>query len=143
MCPIRITPFLKGVANCLSATDALSGNPRQILLYGLCRRLSILLLAFYRFHCFSGRFGPDFSQVAPEQHHPFSALREYSPNTALFPLPAALSHIHSKTACRGFKSFCPCHKTGGNSGLLPVFFLHVLHGFVVHFGSDTGFSHLV
>ena len=70
-----------------------------------------MLLAFYRFHCFSGRFGPDFSQVAPEQHHPFSALREYSPNTALFPLPAALSHIHSKTACRGFKSFCPCQKS--------------------------------
>ena len=41
------------------------------------------------------------------------------------------------------KSFCPCHKTGGNSGFLPVFFLHVLHGFGVHLGSDTGFSHLV
>ena len=24
---------------------------------------------------------------------------------------AALSHIHSKTACRGFKSFCPCQKS--------------------------------
>ena len=39
------------------------------------------------------------------------------------------------------KSFCPCHKTGRNSGFLPVFFLHVLHGFGVHLGSDTGFSH--
>ena len=35
------------------------------------------------------------------------------------------------------KSFCPCHKTGGNSGFLPVFFLHVLHGYSVHFGSDS------
>ena len=111
MCPIRITPFLKGVANRLSATDALPGNPRQILLYGLCRRLSILLLAFNRFHCFSGRFGPDFSQVAPEQHHPFSALRKKWSNTAPPPLPVCCFHIHSKTACRGFKSFCPCQKS--------------------------------
>ena len=22
------------------------------------------------------------------------------------------SHIHSKTACRGFESFCPCHRLG-------------------------------
>ena len=29
---------------------------------------------------------------------------------ALPPLPGALSHIHSKTACRGFKPFCPCQK---------------------------------
>ena len=41
------------------------------------------------------------------------------------------------------KSFCPCQKTGGNSGFLPVFFLHVLHGNGVRFGSDSGFSHLV
>ena len=39
------------------------------------------------------------------------------------------------------KSFCPCQKTGGNSGFLPVFFLHVLHGNGVRFGSDSGFSH--
>ena len=41
------------------------------------------------------------------------------------------------------KSFCPCHKTGENTGFSPVFFLHVLHGFGVHLASDTGFSHLV
>ena len=67
-------------------------------------------------------------------------------NRATLPLPrspSALSHIHSKTACRGFKSFCPCHKTGENTGFSPVFFLHVLHGYGVHSGSDTGFSHLV
>ena len=34
-------------------------------------------------------------------------------------------------------------KTGENTGFSPVFFLHVLHGHLVHFGSDTGFSHLV
>ena len=41
------------------------------------------------------------------------------------------------------KSFCPCHKTGGNTEFSPVFFLPVLHGFGVRFGSDSGFSHLV
>ncbi len=41
------------------------------------------------------------------------------------------------------KSFCPCHKTGENTGFSPVFFLPVLHGFGVRFGSDSGFSHLV
>ena len=41
------------------------------------------------------------------------------------------------------KSFCPCRKTGGNTGFSPVSFFHVLHGFGVHFGSDSGFSHLV
>ena len=41
------------------------------------------------------------------------------------------------------KSFCPYHKTGENTGFSPVFFLHVLHGFGVHFGSKSGFSHLV
>ena len=35
------------------------------------------------------------------------------------------------------KSFCPCHKTGENTGFSPVFFLHVLYGNGVHFGSDT------
>ena len=41
------------------------------------------------------------------------------------------------------KSFCPCHKTGENTGFSPVFFLPVLHGNGVHSGSDTWFSHLV
>ena len=36
---------------------------------------------------------------------------------------------------------CPCHKTGENTGFSPVFFLHVLYGNGVHFGSDTWFSH--
>ena len=31
-------------------------------------------------------------------------------------------------------------KTGENTGFSPVSFFHVLHGYVVHFGSDTGFS---
>ena len=53
------------------------------------------------------------------------------------------SHIHSKTACRGFKSFCPCHKPGGNTVFLPGFFLHVVHGNGVRFGSNSGFSHPV
>ena len=39
------------------------------------------------------------------------------------------------------KFFCPCHKTGENTGFSPVFLFHVLHGYVVHFGSDSWFSH--
>ena len=34
-------------------------------------------------------------------------------------------------------------KTGENTGFSPVSFLHVLHCYLVHFGSDTWFSHLV
>ena len=41
------------------------------------------------------------------------------------------------------ESFRPCHKTGGNTGFLPVVFFHMLHAFSVNFYSDTGFSHLV
>ena len=51
--------------------------------------------------------------------------------------------VNSTPAGSRDKSFCPCHKTGGNSGFLPVFFLPVLHGNGVHFGSDTWFSHPV
>ena len=82
-----------------------------------------------------------FFPAAPNQHRPLSDLQQEPGKSAFSLLPGALSHIHSKTACRGFKSFCPCHKTGGNSGFSPVFFLHVLYGNGVHFGSDTWFSH--
>ena len=41
------------------------------------------------------------------------------------------------------KSFCPCHKPGGNTVFLPGFFLHVVHGNGVRFGSNSGFSHPV
>ena len=40
------------------------------------------------------------------------------------------------------KSFCPCQKTGENTGFSPVCFFHVLHGFWVHFGSVFWFPHL-
>ena len=56
--------------------------------------------------------------------------------------PVALCREPTEAAAET-KSFCPCHKTGGNTGFSPVFFLHVLHGFGVHIGSDTGLSHLV
>ena len=117
------------------------------------------------------------NRKAPNQHLPFCDLRQEPSNTGPPPLPGALPHTHSKTACRGAlatcsalprrsrlpprpvlgsphqgaapepagetKSFCPCQKTGENTGFSPVFFFHVLHGFGVHFGSDSGFSHLV
>ena len=51
---------------------------------------------------------PLFGAAAPNQHHLFCGLRRELGNTAPPPFPGAFSHIHSKTACRGFKSFCPC-----------------------------------
>ena len=39
------------------------------------------------------------------------------------------------------KSFCPCQKTGENTGVSPVFFFHVLHCYLVHFGSDFWFTY--
>ena len=49
--------------------------------------------------------------AAPNQHHPLSNLRREPGNTGFSLLPVVFSHIHSKTACRGFKSFCPCQKS--------------------------------
>ena len=108
LCPIRITPFLKGVANRLSATDALPENSRQILLYGLCRNPSIYWVIFYGFPVFRGVLGWVFPGTAPNQHRLSSAFSGEPPNTAPSPFSLACFHIHSKTACRGFKSFCPC-----------------------------------
>ena len=54
--------------------------------------------------------------------------------------PVALCREPTEAAAET-KSFCPCHKTGEITGFSPVFFLHVLHGHLVHFGSDTWFSH--
>ena len=93
------------------------------------------------FRGFSAFWGPRKISIAPNQHHPLTDLLEKPGNTAPPLLPSAFSHIHSKTACRGFKSFCPCQKTGENTGFSSVFFFHVLHGYVVHFGSIFGFSH--
>ena len=93
---------------------------------------------------FRGIFRPFRCQkipIAPYQHPTLAARLEKSGSTAPSPLPVRRFHIHSKTACRGFESFCPCHKTGRNTAFLPVFFLHVLYGYGVHAGSDSGFSH--
>ena len=48
------------------------------------------------------------NRKAPNQHRCFSGWLEELGNTAPPPLPVRRFHIHSKTACRGFKSFCPC-----------------------------------
>ena len=95
------------------------------------------------FLLFFACFGSENFLPAPNQHRSFVTCPGELGNTVHFPLLLAFSHIHSKTACRGFKSFCPCQKTGENTGFSPVFFLHVLHGYVVHFGSNSGFFHPV
>ena len=82
------------------------------------------------------------------QHRPFPASRGLFPHPLQNRVPrgerAPVALYCEPTEPAGeTKSFCPCHKTGENTGFSPVFFFHVLHGFVVHFGSDTGFSHPV
>ena len=118
--------------------------PRRILLYGQCQTRQFIGLYFMVF-LFFGVFWAGFF---PGQHQTSTAsFRDLSRQNRPTPLlPRSLvrsSHIHSKTACRGFKSFCPCQKAGENTGFSPVFFLHVLHGYVVHFGSNSGFFHPV
>ena len=54
---------------------------------------------------------PSATFSAPNQHQLFWACLEKSVNSIVLLLPGALSHIHSKTARRGFKSFCPCQKS--------------------------------
>ena len=49
--------------------------------------------------------------AAPNQHRSFETCLGERRNLASPPLSTALPHIHSKTACRGFKSFCPCQKS--------------------------------
>ncbi len=56
------------------------------------------------------RFGPLNFPAAPNQHQPFCDLREELGDTCPPSLPVRCFLIHSKTACRGFKSFCPCQK---------------------------------
>ena len=62
------------------------------------------------FPLFFARFGPENFPVAPNQHHSFGTCSGEPGNTGLSLLPVVCFHIHSKTACRGFKSFCPCQK---------------------------------
>ena len=142
------------------------------------------------------------NRKAPNQHRCFSGWLEELGNTAPPPLPVRRFHIHSKTACRGFKSFCPCQKSqvslvryltfslvcgriwqqgapagppavrvvgrwspvatvqrrprrqprpspsapatkpAETLGFCRFSFFHVLHCYLVHFGSDFWFSHL-
>ena len=67
-----------------------------------------------------------------------------APALAPAPVGAGRSPLGSSTrAGSRDNSFCPCHKTGENTGFPPVFFLPVLHGYLVHSASDCGFSHLL
>ena len=51
------------------------------------------------------------NRKAPNQHRLSSAFSGEPPNTAPPPFSLWRFYIHSKTACRGFKSFCPCQKS--------------------------------
>ena len=61
-------------------------------------------------------FRPEKFLAAPNQHLSAEACSEKLGNTAFSSLSRAFFHIHSKTACRGFKSFCPCQKPAETLG---------------------------
>ena len=58
-------------------------------------------LLFQGFSALFRLFWPLKFPVAPNQHRPFCDLRQEPSNTGPPPLPGALPHTHSKTACRG------------------------------------------
>ena len=47
--------------------------------------------------------------AAPNQHRPLSDLQQEPDNTAPSLFSLSCFHIHSKTACRKFESYCPCN----------------------------------
>ena len=77
------------------------------------------------FPLFFARFGPENFPVAPNQHHSFGTCSGEPGNTGLSLLPVVCFHIHSKTACRGFESFCPCQKSQVSASAAPDFFVSV------------------
>ena len=94
---------------CLQQTPA--GFPRHFLLYGPCRFKSMCFLLLWGFSAlfrpfWLGKFSPS-TKPAP----PFLDLVGRTGQHRLFPASGCAPPIHSKTACRGFKSFCPCQKS--------------------------------
>ena len=70
--------------------------------------------------------------------------RSAAPVSAAASVGAGLSPLGSST--RGSSRdqvLLPLPQNRRNTGFSPVFFLHVLYGYVVHFGSNSGFSHPV
>ena len=82
-----------------------------------------------------------FFLTAPNQHRPFCDLAgrtaQPCPSPALWCAPP---HPLQNRVPR-VQVLLPLPKTGENTGFSPVFFLPVLHGNGVHFGSNSGFSH--
>ena len=74
---------------------------------------------------FDRRFGPLIFLTAPNQHRPLPDLRREPGNIGPSPLPAVSSHIHSKTACREFESYCPCQKNQVSQLRYLIFFVSV------------------
>ena len=58
-------------------------------------------MGFSSFPPISSHFGTLNYPATPNQHRTFSYLRQEPGNTGSSALPSVLSHIHSKTACRG------------------------------------------
>ena len=85
---------------------------------------------------FPSRFLPRIFPAAPNQHRLFCDLRQEPGNTAPPRSPSALSHIHSKTACRGFKSFCPCQKS--QVSLLRYLTFSLVYGRIWQRGAPAG-----
>ena len=68
------------------------------------------VMGFSSFPPIFSHFGTLNYPTAPNQHRSLGSCPREPANTGSPALPGVLSHIHSKTACRGFESFCPCQK---------------------------------
>ena len=76
------------------------------------------------------------NRKAPNQHRLLATWPVERGNTGPHLLPGALSHIHSKTACRGFKSFCPCQKS--QVSLLRYLTFSLVYGRIWQRGAPAG-----
>ena len=152
--PIRITPFLHGVKRewltaCLQQTTAGSFPAFFII-----RAVSIYVNVFHASPGISRSFSPVLARKISSQYQTSTTrfltcakdratpglTRSLVLSPTSTPKPRAEGRWPPVALCRAGLG-CPCHKTGENTGFSPVFFLHVLYGNGVHFGSDTWFSH--
>ena len=147
-------PFLHGVKRewltaCLQQTTAGSFPAFYIL-----RAVSIYVNAFHASPGISRSFSPVLARKISSQYQTSTTRfltcakdratpglpRSLVLSPTSTPKPRAEGRWLPVALCRAGLG-CPCHKTGENTGFSPVFFLHVLYGNGVHFGSDTWFSH--
>ena len=89
-----------------------------------CQKSQVSLLRYLTFSLVCGRI---WQQGAPAGPPAVRVVGRWSPVATV---------QHSRALRAETSPSAPATKPAENSGFLPVFFLHVLHGFGVHLGSD-------